>query len=204
MAILGLLCNLVVTVVSSIQFALKGLIEWKKLGWLIALSLPFSYFTGGLKISSEFFFLSLALALILAAMAMLIKLKPRKEESEQGKWIYFVVPFIGLLSGLTGIGGGIYLAPLLYLAHWSDARRIAAVTSIFIALNSVSGLLARSNHFDSVLNLNNEWLLLPLAVLMGGAIGSRWSSSLLHPKWIKNITAGILIFASIRLFIQWL
>lgn len=203
-AIIGLFCNLVVTVVSSAQFIAKGLVDWKKMFLLLGLSLPFSFFAGGLKVSAELFYLSLAAGLFLAALAMLIQLPKNHNDSRYQKWVYFTVPFIGLLSGLTGIGGGIYLAPLLHLTYWTDARRIAAITSIFIAVNSISGLVARSGFIVETLAMETSWMLLPAAVLVGGIIGSRLSTSLLHPKWIKSITAGILIFASVRLFIKWL
>lgn len=204
-AVVGLFCNLLVTVVSSIQFIAKGLVDWKKMLLLLGLSLPFSFFAGSLVVSAELFYLTLAVGLFLAAVAMLIQLPKNQNDSRNQKWVYFTVPFIGLLSGFTGIGGGIYLAPLLHLTYWADARRIAAITSIFIAVNSVSGLVARSSYISvTMVDLELNWLLLPMAVLIGGAIGSRLSTSLLHPKWIKTITAGILIFASIRLFIKWL
>lgn len=201
-AVIGLLCNLVVTAVSSIRFAIKKETEWRRMAVLIALSLPFSFWSGGWKISSGVFFITLAGCLALAALIMLTRMEKAEVKYRTPLWLYPVVPLIGILSGMTGIGGGIYLAPLLYLSGWSGPRSIAATTALFIALNSVSGLLARRDAVMSIVQLDTEWLWLPVAVFIGGLAGSKLSVSLLEPVWIKRITAGILIFAAVRIIIR--
>ena len=198
-AITGLLCNLLVTAVSSIRFQLKGLIDWKKTTLFLLLSVPFAYLSGGYTVTDSVFFLTLATCLLLAALLMLIDFK--KEIKMKEKWVYFSLPIIGIMSGLTGIGGGIYLAPLLHLSHWSDARRIAALTSVFIFINSIAGLVARGEQMKSVI-LEPTYLLLPMAAVLGGIIGSRFSTSILAPIMIRRITAGILIFASIKIYLS--
>ena len=116
-------------------------------------------------------------------------------------WVYAALPIIGIMSGITGIGGGIYLAPLLHLSRWSDARRIAALTSVFIMINSLAGLAARKEQLEEMI-FEPSYFLLPLAAVVGGAIGSRLSASILEPNMIRKITAGILTFAAIKIYLS--
>ena len=107
---------------------------------------------------------------------------------------------LGFLSGLTGIGGGIFLAPLLYLLGWAPARTIAAGASFFIFVNSASGLLGQLIKRSFVL----DWQLifpLAIAVFIGGQIGSRFSSQKLNTDILKKLTATLVFFVSVRIFL---
>lgn len=112
-----------------------------------------------------------------------------------------MAPFIGVLSGVTGIGGGIYLAPILYLFDWSKPRNIAATASFFILVNSVSGLLARQIKFDNF-EIPIDSYGLGLAVIVGGVIGSRWSATIQQQKYIRYATIVVLIIASLKIMIN--
>lgn len=195
----GLICNFLVTLVSSIRFQTLGLINWKKTFLFLVLSVPFAYIAGAFAISDQFFFLALASCLLVAAMLMVID--NNKKIAINEKWVYVALPMIGVMSGITGIGGGIYLAPLLHLSHWSDARKIASLTSVFIMINSVAGLLARAQQFNTA-SLDPAILFLPIAAMLGGLIGSRLSSSIFAPIIIRRITAGILIFAAVKIYLS--
>jgi uncharacterized membrane protein YfcA len=104
---------------------------------------------------------------------------------------------VGFLSGLVSIGGGIFLSPVLHLIKWDDVKKISAVASLFILVNSISGLsgqVARSASFD--------WqFILPLlaAVLIGGQIGSRLGARKFDPVYIKRITAILVLAAGINI-----
>ena len=142
---------------------------------------------------------------MLAAIAMIVQasMKKNDEEIKNPIWIYAIVPFMGLLAGMTGIGGGIYLSPLLNLSKWGKPREIAAVACVFILINSLAGLIARWTHFSESPN-SAEITFLPFAVVIGGYIGSKLSAKILSQQWIRWITIVILIFASIRIFIRFL
>jgi uncharacterized membrane protein YfcA len=105
------------------------------------------------------------------------------------------------MSGLSGIGGGIYLAPLLYLTHWAKPKEIAAICALFIFVNSVGGLIVRGDLLASAI-LDENIYFFPIAVLVGGFIGSKITTNLLSQLMVKNITMGIMIFAAVRLFIK--
>jgi uncharacterized membrane protein YfcA len=195
----GLVCNLLVTLVSSVRFQILGLIEWKKTALFLLLSFPFAYIAGAFSITDRFFFLTLATCLLIAAILMVVDFK--KNISINERWVYAALPVIGIMSGITGIGGGIYLAPLLHLSRWSDARRIAALTSVFIMINSLAGLAARKEQLEEMI-FEPSYFLLPLAAVVGGAIGSRLSASILEPNMIRKITAGILAFAAIKIYLS--
>lgn len=116
---------------------------------------------------------------------------------------------LGLLAGMTGIGGGIYLAPLLYWRRWASPVTIAATCSFFILVNSLSGLTGQAMKLGSQQALGalaDHWPLL-LAVLLGGTIGSRIGSRHLPAHWIRLATAGLILYVAVRLglrfFAEW-
>ncbi|MFG0263856.1 MAG: sulfite exporter TauE/SafE family protein [Rhodopirellula sp. JB055] len=114
---------------------------------------------------------------------------------------------LGLLAGLVGIGGGIFLSPVLHLTRWSHARDIAATSSLFILVNSLAGLVGQaSKHGWSVGEIMTEfqthapwWPWLFVSVLIGGQVGTRAASSWLSPLTLRRITAVIVLAAGIRL-----
>lgn len=195
----GLVCNLLVTFVSNLRFQILGLINWRKTILFLLLSVPFAFIAGAFTITDRFFFLTLATCLLLASILMVVDFK--KDISINEKWVYISLPIIGIMSGITGIGGGIYLAPLLHLSRWSDARSIAALTSVFIMINSLAGLAARHEELTAMV-IEPSYFLLPTAAILGGAFGSRLSSSILAPIMIRRITAGILTFAAIKIYLS--
>lgn len=105
---------------------------------------------------------------------------------------------IGLLSGLTGTGGGIFLTPLLLFMGWASAKPAAGVSALFILLNSVAGLLGA---FSSTKNLPDFILPLLLAAALGGVIGSYFGSRRLAPVAIKRLLAAVLLIAGAKLIL---
>ncbi len=202
---IALSCNFLVTLVGAIRFYLNKVIPYKRLGAVLLLSVPFSYWSSTWKVTDQYFFITLASALMLAAIAMIVQasMKKNDEEIKNPIWIYAFVPFMGLLAGMTGIGGGIYLSPLLHLSKWGKPREIATVACVFILINSLAGLIARWTHFSES-PYSAEITFLPFAVVIGGYIGSKLSAKILSQQWIRWITIVILIFASIRIFIRFL
>jgi hypothetical protein len=202
---IALSCNFLVTLIGAIRFHSNKVIPYKRLWPVLVLSVPFSYWASTWKVTDQYFFLTLASALVLAAVAMIGQslIKKNEEETKHPIWIYGAVPFMGLLAGMTGIGGGIYLSPLLHLSKWGKPREIAAVACVFILINSLAGLVARWSQFSES-SFSSDLVMLPIAVVVGGFVGSKLSAKILSQQWIRWITIVILIFAAIRIFIRFL
>lgn len=150
-----------------------------------------------MRISEETFFLLLGISLLIAAVLLWFQPQRSAEDS--------IAPprpirdgmlggGIGLLSGLVGIGGGIFLSPLLHLSRWDTARKIAATASVFILVNSISGIAGQLTNLPTDINWQRV-ALLGGAVLLGGQLGSRVSMALFNPLIIRRLTA-ILVFVA--------
>lgn len=194
---IALLCNIVVVSGSVYVFYQNDFLRIRKILPLVLLSVPFAYFGGSLKINQSIFFIILGLTLFIAAILMLIK--------KQDKTVKFP-PYIngiigggiGFLSGLVGIGGGIFLSPLLYLSRWNIPKVIAATTASFILVNSVAGLIGQVHTNGFSVDFQVIVLLL-ITVLIGGQIGSRLTASWINPQIVRRITAFLILFVSLRI-----
>ena len=111
--------------------------------------------------------------------------------------------FIGFISGMIGIGGGIFLAPLLHLTNWDTPKKIAATASVFILVNSIAGLIGQYSNPDFVIDWSLTSILL-VTVFVGGQIGSRMSNNYFTPIQLKKATAILIAFVSIRILIKYL
>ncbi|GAE65798.1 sulfite exporter TauE/SafE family protein [Chryseobacterium indologenes] len=203
----ALICNVIVVVGGVYIYVKNNQIDWRKVLPITLVSVPSAYLGAILKISQETFFLILGITLIIAALLLWIKTgtKNDKEPTEPTKQSILgntaLGGGIGFLSGLVGIGGGIFLSPLLNLMKWDTPRRIAATSSVFILVNSVSGIFGQvsklSVEVDSVRILS-----LCLAVFLGGQIGSRMSLKW-NPLVIKRMTAVLVLVAGINVLIKY-
>ena len=194
----ALLCNIVVVSGGTYIFYKEGKLEWKKCWPFIVSSIPLAFVGGFWKIEESTFFVILGFCLVIAAL--LLWLQPgqlQRTKSDNVSLNLAIGGTIGFLSGLVSIGGGIFLSPLLHLIKWDDAKKISAIASLFILVNSVSGIagqIARSATF-------NWQFILPLmvAVLIGGQIGSRLGARKFDPVYIKRITAVLILVAGINI-----
>lgn len=205
---IALLCNIIVVSGSSLRFHHKRLIPWQQAWPLFLLSVPFAFLGGLITLEKQIFILLLGTALLFAGLTLLLQ-----SESETSPASYtptttpitaVIAALTGLLSGIVGIGGGIFLAPLLHLKRWAQPRMIAAVCSVFILFNSLAGLVGQSvklNGLDRLPDLFAYWPLL-LAVFIGGQIGSMASSNWLKQLTIKRLTAALIVFVALRLLLQ--
>jgi hypothetical protein len=171
---------------------------------LLLASVPFCIATSFISLSETLFFRSLSVCLLLAAMAMLLQMRIQKNEStpqrEARKWLLPAASAAGAIAGLTGIGGGVYLTPLLYLSKWDQPKAIAATCSLFILLNSLAGLSVKF-FAKGIFPGSEEWMLIAAAAI-GGMVGSMSGSKLFSQQTVRVITIALLIFASIRLFLR--
>lgn len=206
MRAIALLCNIVVVIGNVLLYFKEKIIDFKKIMPLVIFSIPMAYLGGYLKITEYLFFILLGFTLLFAAITMWIskKIHTENEVSEQTNFIKNsgYGAFIGFISGMVGIGGGIFLAPLLHLTNWDTPKKIAATSSIFILVNSLAGLSGQLSNP----NFKVSWhltLILLIAVFIGGLIGNRLSSKFLSPILLKKATAILIAFVSIRILIKY-
>jgi len=194
--LLALLCNITVVSSSVYIFYQNGYLKLKRIIPLIMLSVPFAYLGGSMKISQDFFFILLGFTLLTAAILMLLS-KPTKTRKLPIYANAFIGSGIGFLSGIVGIGGGIFLSPLLYLSRWGTAKVIAGCTALFIFVNSIAGLVGQvmTNGFSIDFSLVAGLI---AAVFLGGQIGVRLTAFRLNPLIIKRITAILILIVAIR------
>jgi uncharacterized membrane protein YfcA len=165
-------------------------------------SIPAAYLGGSLPTTNtSVFFSVLAGALLVGSCLLWIPPKtaetPRKMSFvEQAA----IGGSLGILSGFIGIGGGIFLSPLLHLFRWGEAREVSALACVFILVNSVSALAGQASAIPAL--PWNDVLPLAIAVLAGGQIGSRLGALKLNPLHVRRITAFVIAVAAIRIIIE--
>jgi uncharacterized membrane protein YfcA len=192
----ALLLNLGVSMMSFIAFYRQGFFKWK-LFWPFALgSIPAAFMGARIPLTDSTYKQILGACLILAVVRMLISLKEgalRHLPSVLGVGTGAV---IGLLSGMIGIGGGIILSPLLLLFRWASLKEAAAVSALFIFVNSVSGLAGLKTWIPLDQSQILYWL---AASLLGGFLGARWGAAIASNQKVKWILALVLLIASVKL-----
>ena len=201
--LVSLACNIVVVTGGSIRFARAGVTPWKKALLIVALGAPAS-FAGGLTPIRETTFLTLlGASLVLTALTMLIPVRESHDgaPTKAARWMPLAAAPLGYFAGLVGIGGGIFLAPLLHLARWHEPRGIAATASLFILVNSLFGLAGQmlKNGPDLFGAAIGAALPLLVAVVIGGQMGSLMAARLLPPQWIRWLTALLVLVVGVRL-----
>lgn len=199
----ALLCNIAVVTSGTFIYARNGFYNLKKVLPLVAFSIPMAFIGGYLKISQTFFFVLLGLTLLIAAVFMWISkyIVEKSKDKPSKKSLVKDASFggiIGFISGMVGIGGGIFLAPLLHLTNWDTPKKIAATASFFILVNSISGLIGQSLNADFSIEPNITIILLA-TVFIGGQIGSRLSANKISPFKLKRATAILIAFVGLRI-----
>ncbi|MEO6579799.1 MAG: sulfite exporter TauE/SafE family protein [Sphingomicrobium sp.] len=204
--ILSLACNILVVSVGTWRFANAGHFDWRRAWPLFVTSVPAAWIGGRLHIEKELFVALLAVSLLVAGLAMLWQPKWKREITTEGgpRWIEPVAGgTLGLLAGIVGIGGGIFLAPLLYLLRWDAPRRIAATCAAFILVNSIAGLAGQaSKGLATATAVFSEHVLLFPAVIVGGLIGAGLGSKKLAPDWVRVVTALLILYVAVRLGLE--
>ena len=208
---IALCCNLIVAAGGTFRAARRGLIDPRLVVPFALLSAPMAWLGGRLPIDQAAFALILGSALLASGLAMLIRMPdpPSSRRLTRGRAFWIGLPaggILGLAAGSVGIGGGVFLAPLLHLTGLTDARRTAATTSVFILVNSVAGLLGQSMKRGTFLQsgILAEFLPRFVAVLVGGQIGSHMGFTILPPRALRAITAVLVLYVALRLLYAWL
>jgi uncharacterized protein len=184
-----------------VQFARAGRFSWRTF-WPFALgAVPLAFVGGAITLPAVLYKRIVGVVLAYAALRLWQRARTSPEPVTRPVPHWLAIPLgmvIGLLSGLTGVGGGIFLSPLLLFAGWADMRTTAGVAAAFILANSVSGLLG---HAASVRSLPQGLPLLALAAVSGGLIGSTLGSRRLPSPTLRRLLAVALLIAAWKLVV---
>ena len=205
--ILGLSCNLVVSSQGFAQFAQAGHFPWRRSLPFLCLSVPAAYLGGRFPVKESTFLFLLAASLTAAGIMLLGSGRnsdPPPPEARMPRFIHRTGPWLGaglgFLSGVVGIGGGIFLAPILHLSRWAPAKQIAALAAGFIFANSTAGLVGQWQKLGGNAAALAPFWPLPLAVLVGGLLGARCGCTFLPAVRIRQITGSIILLVAANLW----
>jgi uncharacterized protein len=196
----ALVLNILVASIGTWQFWRAGYFSWSLFWPFAILAVPMAFVGGYLDLSTQAFKLLVGLVLLFSAARFFWS--PASEAATHQPSRTVAIPLgagLGLLSGLTGTGGGIFLTPLLLLMHWAKTKNAAAVSVLFILVNSVAGLLGNlssTRHFPSFA------IALAVAAVIGGTAGSYCGSRRFDHLFIKRLLAIVLLIAGIKLVLS--
>lgn len=197
----ALTLNILVATIGTIQFSRAGCFSWR-LFWPFAVSsVPAAFIGGAITLPASYYKPAVGFILLFAAarMLMVAAKRPAAEPHPPPLWAALLCgAAIGLLSGLTGTGGGIFLSPLLLLAGWAETRKTSGVSVAFILVNSVAGLLGAA---DKLHHLPPTLPLWAGAAVAGGLIGAHLGSRRLSTPWLRRLLALVLVVAGLKLIL---
>jgi uncharacterized protein len=193
----ALILNILVASITAFQFWEAGHFSWKLFWPFALLSIPAAYFGGYLQLSAPVLKMIIGLVLLFSAVRLFFRrgdppqIAPPSLPTSIG-----VGAGIGFLSGLTGTGGGIFLTPTLLFFKWAHIRQAAAVSALFILVNSISGLVG---YFTSTHYLPALGIMVGPAAVIGGVLGSRLGSRRFPVRTISLMLATVLVIAGAKL-----
>tara|TARA_B100001123_G_C15271497_1_gene1010496 strand:- start:1233 stop:1979 length:747 start_codon:yes stop_codon:yes gene_type:complete len=201
--IIALLCNIIVVSGNSFNYVRAGNHNFKLLVPFLIGSIPFAFFGGTLKIEKDIFEVLLFFVLSIAGILLLINNKSYENNNLTTKKLNFIVSFfigsiLGLVSGIVGIGGGIFLSPILFLLKSEKPKIIVTTASLFILINSISGILGQLTKENILIELSN-YLPLFLCVFVGGLLGNYLNLKIFTSRILAIITSLLVLFISIRM-----
>ena len=204
--VIALMCNIIVVSGNSFNYIRAGNHNFNLLLPFLIGSIPFAFLGGALKIDKDFFEILLFFVLSIAGILLLINNKSYENENLTIKKINFIYSLIigsvlGLVSGIVGIGGGIFLSPILFLLKAEKPKIISTTASLFILINSISGILGQFTKDKTFDELMNYWPLFS-SVLIGGLIGNYLNLKIFSNRILTILTSLLVIFVSVRIGIR--
>ncbi|MBL7890788.1 MAG: sulfite exporter TauE/SafE family protein [Bacteroidia bacterium] len=199
----SLILNIAVALIASIKFIKEGYFDKKIFYSFIITSLPMAYIGGYISIDSQSFKIFAGYFLLLSALLLFIKtyIKPIAKEPGKIKIIYGLVlgAGIGILSGLIGVGGGIFLSPIIIMANWTDVKKASGVSALFILCNSIAALMGHLTYFQKIDPNIIYWL---IAVCIGGILGSHLGTNKFSNKLVTTLLFIVLISAGLKFIVS--
>lgn len=195
----ALLLNILVATIATWQFARRNYFSWPLFWPFALLAVPMAFLGGYLDLPTTIFKIVVGVILLLSAVRFMMH--PSDDAATASPHLAVAIPTgagLGLLSGLTGTGGGIFLTPLLLMMRWACARSAAGVSALFILLNSIAGLLG---NVSSTKKLPAFAILLAIGVVVAGFAGSHFGSHRFPHTTIRRILAVVLLIAGAKLLL---
>jgi uncharacterized membrane protein YfcA len=201
--IMALFCNMIVVSGNCFNYIKAGNLNLKLLIPYLIGSIPLAFIGGSLQIEKDFFEILLFVVLTLAGFLLLFKFKSYDDKNGTYRNIPKLISIIiggilGFISGVVGIGGGIFLSPILFLIKVGKPKHIVTTASIFILINSISGISGQLTKSVVLTEIQNYWFLF-LAVFIGGQIGNHLNLKIFPARILALVTAGPVIFVAARM-----
>jgi uncharacterized membrane protein YfcA len=195
----ALVLNILVASLAAWQFWSAGHFSWRLFWPFAMLSIPFSFLGGYLSLPAQTFTILIAIVLFISAVHFFVRPTPDADAHPPARPVAFSVgAALGFLSGMTGVGGGIFLTPLLIVMRWARTKNASAVSAVFILVNSIAGL---GGNYAGTRQLPMFALPLLVAAAVGGTLGSYFGSRRFSPRVIKKVLALVLFIAGMKLIL---
>ena len=204
--ILALICNVIVVSGNSFNYIRAGNHNIKLLIPFLIGSVPFAFLGGSLRVDKELFEIILFLVLSIAGLFLLINNKSYEDQKVLIRKINYFISlligsFLGLISGVVGIGGGIFLSPILFLLKADKPKNIITTASLFILINSISGIFGQLTKENIMREIINYWPLF-CAVLLGGLFGNFLNLKIFSSRALVILTSLLVVFVAIRMALK--
>ena len=201
--VIALSCNIIVVSGNCFNYIRTGNLNLKLLLPYLIGSIPLAFIGGSLPIEKRLFEILLFLVLMAAGALLLLNFKSYDDKEEN--YIKIPIPVsiliggvLGFISGVVGIGGGIFLSPILFLIRAGKPKHIVTIASLFILINSVSGIIGQLTKNSVINEIPNYWYLL-VAVLIGGQLGNFLNLKIFPTRILALVTAILVIFVAVRM-----
>ena len=201
--VVALTCNIIVVSGNCFNYIRAGNLNLKLLIPYLIGSIPLAFIGGSLPIEKEFFEILLFVVLTIAGVLLLFKFNSYDNKIEIFRKIPILVSILiggilGFVSGVAGVGGGIFLSPILFLLKAGKPKHIVTTASLFILINSLSGIFGQLTKSTVLNEIQNYWFLF-LAVLIGGQIGNFLNLKIFPTRILALVTAALVLFVAIRM-----
>jgi uncharacterized membrane protein YfcA len=196
---MALLLNIVVAAIATTRFAKADCFSWRLFWPFAVVSIPAASLGGAIQLPAHYYQVIVGVVLLFAAVRLASSARKDAATSTRTMPIFVALiagAGIGLLAGLTGTGGGIFLSPVLLLTGWADVRKCAGVTAAFVLVNSIAGL---AGNLASVYYLPPQAPYFAAVAAVGGIIGSELGSRRLAPAMMKYLLAIVLVVAGCKM-----
>jgi len=201
--VIALFCNIIVVLGNCFNYIKAGNLNIKFLTPYLLGSIPLAFIGGSLSLEKKIFEILLFIVLLLAGTLLLLKFKSYEDKEEDYKKIsvtnsVLIGAILGFVSGVVGIGGGIFLSPILFLLRAGKPKHIVTGASLFILINSIFGIIGQLTKNAVFFEIQNYWYLF-VAVLIGGQIGNYLNLKIFSTRFLALVTACLVLFVAFRM-----